>query len=214
MARPRTNSPEEVRQMALEAARNILAEDGVQGLSARKIASRIGYTVGSLYNYFDNLDDLILQLNGETLDELARMLEDARSRHSEEIAALRALAHAYLHYAHRHPHLWKLLFLYEQHASSPLPKWYFNKISHLSQSAEIILSGLVNGEQAEQKARREARALWAGIHGIVMLASQGEQTPDRESQTRRQADTLIHCFVAGFLLSQPKTEAAEWENFS
>ena len=45
-----------------EGAERIVAEHGHSGLSARKVASAIGYTVGTLYLVFDNLDDLVLQV--------------------------------------------------------------------------------------------------------------------------------------------------------
>ena len=44
--------------MAMAAAREIAEKEGLRGLTARRIAREIGYTVGTLYNLFDNLDDL------------------------------------------------------------------------------------------------------------------------------------------------------------
>ena len=74
MARRSDHSREELREMTLTAAENIVVEQGYEGLSARKVATAIGYTVGTLYLVFENLDDLILHINARTLDRLhARM---------------------------------------------------------------------------------------------------------------------------------------------
>lgn len=70
MARRSDHSREEIRAMALAAAQQIVTEQGFAALNARKIASAIGYTVGTLYLVFKNLDDLFLQLNARTLDDL------------------------------------------------------------------------------------------------------------------------------------------------
>ena len=70
MARRSDHSREELREMALSAAEQIVVEQGYEGLSARKVASAIGYTVGTLYLVFENIDDLILNINARTLDRL------------------------------------------------------------------------------------------------------------------------------------------------
>lgn len=70
MARRSDHSRDELREMALTAAEQIVLENGYESLSARKVASAIGYTVGTLYLVFENLDDLVLQVNARTLDRL------------------------------------------------------------------------------------------------------------------------------------------------
>ena len=64
--------------MALDAARAIVSETGLEGLTTRKVAKRIGYTVGTLYQLFNDADDLIEQMNTRTLAGLLRRLQDGR----------------------------------------------------------------------------------------------------------------------------------------
>ena len=52
MARRSDHSREELREMAITAAEQIVVEQGYEGLSARKVAAAIGYTVGTLYLVF------------------------------------------------------------------------------------------------------------------------------------------------------------------
>lgn len=63
MGRRNEHTREELREISLRAAEQLVTAHGLDGLSARKVASAIGYTVGSLYMVFRNLDDLILQMN-------------------------------------------------------------------------------------------------------------------------------------------------------
>ena len=51
-------------------AEPIVAAEGERALTTRRIAQDIGHTSGTLYNVFKDRDDLILALNGATLDEL------------------------------------------------------------------------------------------------------------------------------------------------
>ena len=54
MGRRNEHSRDEIKEMAIEAGKKIIVEEGFSNLGARKIARAIGYTVGTLYNVFDN----------------------------------------------------------------------------------------------------------------------------------------------------------------
>ncbi len=70
MARRSDHSREQLADMALAAAAALAERDGLRGVTARGIAREIGYTVGTLYNVFDNLDDLLRHMNAATMDAL------------------------------------------------------------------------------------------------------------------------------------------------
>jgi AcrR family transcriptional regulator len=44
----------------IEAAQEIMNEEGISNITIRKVAKRAGYNSATLYNYFDDLDHLIL----------------------------------------------------------------------------------------------------------------------------------------------------------
>ena len=73
MGRRSDHSRDEIREMAIAAAAEIVEKEGFQSLTARKVAGRIGYTVGTLYHVFRNFDDLVMHLNAQTIDEMARI---------------------------------------------------------------------------------------------------------------------------------------------
>ena len=79
MGRRSIHTPDELRELIIEATTAIVEQDGLEGLSAREIAKRVGYSPGTLYNVFENLDDLLLIIEARLLDELAgRLAEHGR----------------------------------------------------------------------------------------------------------------------------------------
>lgn len=108
MARRNDHSPDALRRLALDAARAIAADEGLRGLTVRRVAERIGYAPGTLYNLFANLDELIVTLNAETLDRLAEALEAA----AKQPPAVRAgaMVDAYFDVVEAEPLIWGLLF--------------------------------------------------------------------------------------------------------
>ena len=60
----------------LDIAENIILEEGYQKLSARKISTQIGCAVGSLYNAYENLNDIFLRVNQRTLKRLHNQFKE------------------------------------------------------------------------------------------------------------------------------------------
>jgi len=60
----------ELRDALLAAATQTIAGRGHQALRARELATQVGCSVGSIYNVFPDIDALILEVKGQTLDRL------------------------------------------------------------------------------------------------------------------------------------------------
>lgn len=165
MARRSDHSREEIREMALAATEEIVSTQGYQALSARKVAGAIGYTVGTLYLVFDNLDDLILQVNGRTLDRLHhRILEDqAHCKDAQD--SLLQLGHSYISFADAEPHAWEMIFEHRLADDQETPAWYREKVAHMFALLEERLAPLA-GHRSQREISEATRALWGGVHGI------------------------------------------------
>jgi AcrR family transcriptional regulator len=179
--------------MALAAARDIVEKDGLRALTTRGIAAEIGYSAGTLYNLFEDLDDLIVHLNGRTLDALYDALSDLRPDREPE-TAVRVLAEAYIRFTSDHPRLWNVLFEHRLPEGRLLPEWYHEKVARLLGLLERALAPLFPaGREADR--HHSARVLWSSLHGICSLEVTGKFVAT-ESVTA-MAETLVDTYVAG-----------------
>lgn len=75
-------------ERVLAAAAEVLAERGYAGMSTNRVAETAGVSVGSLYRYFHDKDDLVEQLRRRSADEvmaaLAQGMADAVTRPTRE----------------------------------------------------------------------------------------------------------------------------------
>lgn len=193
MARRSDHSREELHALALAAARDVAEEHGLRGLTARRVADKIGYSPGTLYNLFENLDDLIICMNGTTLDALYDSLTGMRLPDGPE-AALRALAKGYIRFTRDHPKLWSVLFEHHLPGEQQLPNWHHEKILRLLGLMEHALAPLFPAGQEEQRLHA-ARVLWSSLHGICSLESAKKLAVDESTEI--MADSLAANFVAG-----------------
>ncbi len=193
MARRSDHSREELYELALEKAGEIAEKEGLRGLTARGVAREIGYTIGTLYNIFEDLDDLIVQLNGRTLDQLYEALAELPLDGESETAAL-TLAEGYIDFNSRHPKLWGLLFEHHLPEGKQLPDWHQEKILRLLGLVERALAPyFAPGEDSERL--HAARVLWSSLHGVCSLAS-ADKLASTES-VRSMAKTLVTNYLSG-----------------
>ena len=194
MGRRSSHNPQQLRDLILEAAYAIIETHGLAGLSAREIARRIGYSPGTIYNMFSNLDDVVLRIEARVLDALDQRLEAVLAEPGADREKVQRLAQAYLAFTHEKPRLWNLLFEHHLPAGAELPDWYQQKLEGLLTRVEHGLAPLMpSAHEAERK--RAARVLWASVHGITSLS-----TADKLSIVTTQAATsLVDDLVATYL---------------
>ncbi|MDU8945752.1 TetR/AcrR family transcriptional regulator [Ovoidimarina sediminis] len=192
MARRSDHTRAELKDLALEAARSIVREKGVSALSTRKLADRIGYTSGTIYQVFQNRDDLVEQMNTETL----RMLYAHCHAHMAEGSVqhrLRALADAFVSFAKTHPREWDAIINYPFAPEYQATPAYLSEIQRLLDLLCEAVSELYGPDQADRRLR-DARLLWNGLYGIFALAIAGRLSQERSLNDA--VDDLIDLYLA------------------
>ncbi|AGP35833.1 TetR-like C-terminal domain-containing protein [Sorangium cellulosum] len=167
-------------------------------LTARKIAAFLGQTTMVLYHHFGSLDGFLIRVDGAGWRRLAGLLE-ARARAG---ADARALAVAYVEFALRHPDLYWLM------AERRFDRARLREEGRL-RLARPLWSGFVELLRRYGSARpaEDTHVLFAGLHGIAMLALSGRANlgeapanlgeapaPDEEvafAAARRLADLVL-----------------------
>lgn len=178
--------------MILDAATGLIDRDGPAGLSARAVARKIGYSVGTIYNLFDDLDDLVWQINGRTLDSLQANLAASVTGSGAE-QRVRRLAQAYLDYVTTYPKRWALVLENRPSGAEP-PRWYSERISGLFELVETALGDYFPPD-ADEARRRSAHVLWAGLTGIALLRETASLPTDIDPATLVAA--LVDTHLAG-----------------
>ncbi len=195
MGRRSTHTPEQLRQLILDAAQAIIETNGLAGLSAREIARRIGYSPGTIYNMFQNLDDVVLHVEARVLDALDQRIGALTDAGTPEENVYK-LAEAYLAFTSERPKLWNLLFEHYMPGGSDTPPWYQQKLEMLMNRVERAMEPLF--PPAETVARqRSARVLWAGVHGITSLSTANKLSNVTTEAAAYLVRDLIYNYLAG-----------------
>jgi len=87
-----------IRGRILDTALDIIIEEGYKNLSVRKIASRLGVTATTIYNYYTGKDELNLMIRVRGFEKLHGMLTQAAAGHDTIEAQLNAMIRAYVRF--------------------------------------------------------------------------------------------------------------------
>ena len=185
---------------AMDAATKFAQEEGLDSLTVRRIAKRVGCSVGTIYNVFDNLDTLILHLNGRTFDALYEELIKVEAE-DESRAVVASLTETYLVFVRDNANLWNVVFEHVWPAKYPLPDWYRKKIERLVKLLANILAPLFP-EGREDENYLAALVLWSGLHGINSLVATGKLGIVTSETAKVLSDMLVEIFFRGLMYRQ------------
>jgi AcrR family transcriptional regulator len=174
MARRSDHSRAELETLIVEEAHRQLEAVGFAHFSAREVAKRIGYSVGTLYNVFGSLNRLMLAVNARTIGLWVAEIEAALAEAPDGDARGRiaALVRSYFAFAGAHRNIWSAIYEHRSPTGEPLPDWYVAAL-------DALIGVMVREVAAALPASRHdeapvlARSLLAVVHGHCVFALDG-----------------------------------------
>lgn len=171
MARRADHTKDELAKLVVDTAEELIAEQGIDDFSARALSRAIGYTAGTLYHHFKDLDDIVTQVNARTLVGLAQAFADT-PQSSDPVRLLHNFADAFLGYIALKRNLWNALFEFRRKPDSPVPPWYVEAIASLIRIVAQCFFA-IRPDLGEAAAREAGQLVFASIHSVVSLESSG-----------------------------------------
>ena len=164
-----------LRDALVVAAERTIESEGLRGLKARELATKVGCAVGAIYNVVTDLEELIYAVNARTLASLEAAVRDSGAgggveadSHDGAIKQLVRLALAYMDFAAAHGPRWRAIFQHQPPAGRETPDWYIADQMRLFSYVEQPLRALLPEATGERRAT-VARSLFSAVHGMVVL---------------------------------------------
>lgn len=162
MGRRSDHTRAELETLFIDEGSRQLADVGLARFSARDVAKRVGYSIGTLYNVFGSADGLMLAINARTLGLWALHLRARLSESDEDRIA--CLVRGYFEFAAEHPKTWIAIYEHHMIEGAETPDWYRTIAADLMNIVVDEIVGAVSGVELGE-ARLLARSLVATVHG-------------------------------------------------
>jgi AcrR family transcriptional regulator len=120
MARRSDHSRPELRDLMVVEGSRHMAEAGFARFSAREVAKRVGYSVGTIYNVFGSYDGMMVAINTRTFGLWAAHLEARLADGGAD--RIQALVEGYFSFARTHRNLWMAIYDHRLPPGVPMPE--------------------------------------------------------------------------------------------
>jgi len=199
--------PEEIevfKGKILDTALLLIIEGGFDKLSMRKIASRLGVTHATLYNYYTGKDELYFHIRLRGFEKLYPLLQEAVNTAGSLHDKMHAVSSAYIGFGLGFPDYYDIMF-----TNRKVPKYHdcigtaLEPIARYEKETDlknlgVIVEGIMRSTGMElSEARYFTIRWWSGLNGIVSLLNSGlmrEVEENTEELLRRYVDDLCGHF--------------------
>ncbi|MCI0408921.1 MAG: TetR/AcrR family transcriptional regulator, partial [Acidobacteria bacterium] len=170
-------------------AQELFLTEGVEGVSMRRIAERVGVTATAIYRHFPNKEAILEEIIGAGLTILSSYLAPALKA-NDPYERLKGLIDAYLRFAIEQPRYFDLAFLVpgpNTHLSQELERHTHATFKLAVEQVGLCMQAGVfrKGDPIET-----AVYLWSTAHGLVMLHRMNRFGSNAEDFTRLYRSTI------------------------
>ena len=170
MGRRSDHSRPELEALILAEGHRLMAEVGYARFSAREVAKRIGYSIGTISNVCGSHNALVTAINSHTFTLWADMMRARLAEEPEDRIAV--LVQSYFSFAAANANLWMAIYEHRLPSSEEIPERYRAQRAELTGIVEEEIRRVLPRDRAE-KAAGLARSLVATVHGHCVFALTG-----------------------------------------
>ena len=162
----RSDKAGDLREACVKEALAIIAKGGIDSLSLRDVARRLGVSHQAPYKHFPSREHILAEVVGRAYSSFAAHLEKRR-RSADPYTDLGNLGRSYLDYARKHPLHYQLMF------GTPLPDpaehpEMMAKAEHAFATLKGTIAGLP-GRGPDADVDLDALFTWSVVHGLASI---------------------------------------------
>ncbi len=177
---PRTpEEVEQVRQLILDAALQIIVTDGYQGFSMRKLGRSMNMTAKTVYNYFINKDEIYLRLLTKGFELLYAEILSSHKAHNDPWQQLQAMTRTYIEFGTTQPNYYDIMMTwyvpkYNDFINTDLEPIAAAELKAARKNSLLFIEtidtlGRRYGHLDPTTARQDFIELLVGLHGTISL---------------------------------------------
>ncbi|MBA9005597.1 MULTISPECIES: TetR/AcrR family transcriptional regulator [Thermomonospora] len=186
-----------IRTTLIDIAARLLAQEGPQALSTRRLAAEAGSSTMVVYTHFGAMSGLVREVVHEGFARLQGYLTRVE-RTGDPVADMALLGRAYRHNALANPHLYAVMFGGASLAGFSLTEEDRQHGRYtLANVVECAARCLEAGRFRAGDAELVAHQMWSAIHGLITLELGGYLIPPYDAERCFEAQLVALMVGAG-----------------
>lgn len=205
IAERKEREKEELKDLILNASREIFLSEGYENTSMRKIAAKIEYSPGIIYHYFRDKNDLLLALHDKAFECQMEALFHSVRDIADPFERLAATGKAYLLHGINNPQDYELMFILSctMEALAVKEEIWKDGATAIGMLKENIKECIDAGYfRQDLDLDQTSYLLWSQVHGLVSLYTKERlniySVEDKEKLMFQTYDVFLSLIKSGF----------------
>jgi AcrR family transcriptional regulator len=188
------------RERIVATAHDLIAAEGLEALSLRRVAARLGVTAPALYGYVDDKVDLLQAVAATQFERLLATFDAIEA--TDPYERVRAQALAYVRHALDDPALFAVMFAVRPDwAAAPGEEDLPAATRAFAAGAAAVEAAIAGGQLRDEDPFVVSLALWSAAHGVATVVLAGVDLGDEF--TERLAAAVVDNLLTGFAAPAP-----------
>lgn len=189
-----------LRREIMAAARELFVEQGYDSVSMRKVAEKIEYSPTTIYLYFKDKQDLLVNICEETFANLQQSLERIENTSGDPLVCLKKGMRAYIEFGLQHPSDYTLVFIISPEPPVSEDGEEYKYDGSMGQRAFTHLETMVTQCIQQGKIKKGdpatiSQTIWASLHGLTSLLIGHKHFPFVSKE--KLINSLINTMIVG-----------------
>jgi len=185
----------------LKAARTLLLKKGLHETTVNQIAKLSELSVGTIYLYYHNKEDIFAALQEEGIEILNRLVSEAEAAATNPHDKIRAIASAYVDFSEKNKSYYDIITYFLSSPGQVFPARLKSRIDKsggkvLDRLVDTIDAGIKLGEFKKVSSLNHALCFWGTLHGLIQF-SKLEKTILRNEKYRDLIAYAVESFIEG-----------------
>lgn len=173
-ATPSDRRRRRVRDLILEAAEALFAARGLSGLTIRRIADRIDYSPGAIYQYFGSKEEILEEIRELFFARLLKRIDDVTAGRPISMECLHDGLRGYIECGLEQPNHYRMAFA--EGVAGP-PKEGSSMFKAARRLEDIIADAVACGLFQRFDPKLAAKSVWSALHGLTQICVELAEFP-------------------------------------
>lgn len=183
------------RELIVNTAKKLFSEKNFKSVTVRDIAKRAGVSAGTIYNYYESLDELFLDVFYSDTKEIVEIIEEERKK--EGGLTIRRLSEVYVDYLNKNISYYQLMSYFMPRGM--LTDEEVKRLNPMMEELINLIEDIIKSLGHKGDTQMMSRALFSALNGIMTIYAQypGSSIGEIEKYTLILAGYIADFFEMG-----------------
>lgn len=150
----------------IEAAKAIIKKEGAEHVTVRKIADLSGYSYGSIYNYYKDLDELMFETRNAMIEDMMELMGKGPPTSFSSVSDIKRINRIFLDFFIDNPNIYAFFYNYpiKKRGITPIEKMNLAERNKLN-----YMPFVENGTIKESELEAVFKSILYSLYGLLTL---------------------------------------------